>query len=158
MIPAVITDTSIMFFAKGRAWTLAEDHPKFHDVKAILASGSDDIDTVVQMTDVRVAVEAATAGRAVLTDKTLTLDGQELSVAWRKKAVSQPDSLKVLIVNTGDKVRVQGDDDAPDGIYIVGDLDDTDINKRVMVEDEQGEGYFGYVANTSIKEIMRDAA
>ena len=71
--------------------------------------------------------------------------------------VSQPVSLKVLIVNTGDKVRVQGDDDAPDGIYIVGDLDDTDINKRVMVEDEQGEGYFGYVANTSIKEIMRDA-
>jgi hypothetical protein len=65
-------------------------------------------------------------------------------------------SMKVLIVNPGDRVRVQGDEDAPDGIYTVGEVDNNDVNKRVYVESE--EDYFGFVANTAIVEIIKDGA
>jgi hypothetical protein len=153
MIPAVITDTSIMFFARGRPWTLAEDHPKFGEVKVLLRSGTDDADRVVMLCDVRVAVEVATGGQAVLTEEALLLNGRAMSQQWREKATAAPDSMKVLLVHQGDEVRVEGDDDAPDGIYEVGEIDENDINRRVMVTSDLD--YFGYVANTSIKEITK---
>jgi hypothetical protein len=63
--------------------------------------------------------------------------------------------MKVLLVNPGDRVRVEGDEDAPDGIYVVGDIDNNDTDKRVMVESD--EGYLGFVSNASIKDILKDA-
>ncbi|MEH2517396.1 hypothetical protein V1279_002969 [Bradyrhizobium sp. AZCC 1610] len=154
MIPAVITDTSITFFAKGRPWNLSADHPKFSDIKQLLTSGSDDADRAIQLTDVRVAVDAATAGQAALTEEGLFLNGKQMPSIWRDKAVAAPDSMKVLLVYPGDRVRVEGDEDAPDGIYTVGEVDNNDADKRVYVESE--EDYFGFVANTSIKEIVEE--
>jgi hypothetical protein len=155
MIPNVINDASILFIANGRPWTLAADHPKFNDVKALLVSGTDDADQLIKLTDVRVAVEAATGGQAVLTDDALYLNGEVLSPQWREKAAEQPDAMRVLLVNPGDVVRVEGDEDAPDGIYTVGEVDNKDVNRRVYVESE--EDYFGFVANASIKEIIEKA-
>ncbi|ARQ95239.1 hypothetical protein [Bradyrhizobium phage BDU-MI-1] len=152
MIASVVTDTSIFFIAKGRPWTLAADHPAFSDVKQRLAAGSTDEDELVRMADVRVAVNDATAGRAVLSEDGLFLDGEQLPPAWQAKAAEQPSAMRVLIVNPGDRVRVEGDEDAPDGEYTVGDVDNDDVDKRVMVESE--EGYLGFVANASIKEIL----
>jgi len=154
MIPAVITDTSITFIAKGRPWTLAADHPKFDLVKSLLQSGSDDADAVVNLTDVRVAVEAATGGQAVMTEEALFLNGQALPEQWHAKAAEAPETMRVLIVHPGDRVRVEGDDDAPDGIYTVGDVDDTDVEKRIYVDSD--EDYFGFVANASIKKILKE--
>ncbi|SHH04252.1 hypothetical protein [Bradyrhizobium erythrophlei] len=154
MIPSIITDTSITFIARGRPWVLAGDHPKFTQVKDLLQSGSAEADQLVQLSDVRVAVEAATEGAAVLSEEGLFLNGEKLSEAWEHKAHAAPDSIKVLLVNPGDRVRVQGDEDAPDGIYTVGEVDNADCDKRVYVESD--EDYFGFVANTSIKDILRD--
>lgn len=154
MIANVITDTSIFFIAKGRPWTLAVDHPAFADVKARLTEGCDNEDELVRLTDVRVAVDHATEGRAVLSEDGLFLDGEQLPPAWYKKASAEPDEMKILIVSPGDQVRVEGDEDAPDGEYTVGDVDNDDIEKRVMVESE--DGYLGFVANASIKEIIKD--
>ncbi|WP_316207484.1 hypothetical protein [Bradyrhizobium sp. SZCCHNR3118] len=154
MIPSVITDTSITFIARGRPWTLAADHAHFERVKDLLTSGSDDQDTIVRLADVRVAVEEASQGVAVLTDQGLYLNGEQLSAAWAEKTVAEPESAKVLAVTPGDRVRVEGDEDAPDGIYTVGDVDNSDVDKRVYVESD--EDYFGFVANTSIKDILRD--
>ena len=154
MIPSIITDTSITFIAKGRPWVLAGDHPKFSEIKTLLQSGSDNADQLVQLADVRVAVEAATQGAAVLSDEGLFLNGEKLSEEWEQKAQAAPDSMKVLIVSPGDRVRVQGDEDAPDGIYTVGEVDNNDVNKRVYVESD--EDYFGFVSNLSIKEIIKD--
>jgi hypothetical protein len=154
MIASVITDTSIFFIAKGRPWTLAVDHPAFSRVKALLTAGSEDEDEVVRLTDVRVAVNDATEGRAVLQEEGLFLDGEQLPPAWHAKATSEPDAMRVLIVSPGGRVRVEGDEDAPDGEYVVGDVDNDDTDKRVMVESE--EGFLGFVANTSIKEIIKD--
>jgi hypothetical protein len=154
MIASVITDTSIVFIARGRPWTLAVDHPSFNQVKARLTEGCDDEDEIVRMTDARVAVNDATQGRATLSEDGLFLDGEQLPPAWQDKAVAEPSSMKVLLVNPGDRVRVEGDEDASDGIYVVGDIDNNDTDKRVMVESE--EGYLGFVANTSIKEIIKD--
>ncbi|MCA1379474.1 hypothetical protein I6F34_01395 [Bradyrhizobium sp. BRP05] len=156
MIPSIITDTSITFIAQGRPWVLAADHPKFGDIKELLKSGTDNADQLVRLADVRVAVEAATEGAAVLSDDGLFLNGERLSQEWEAKAVAAPDSMKVLIVNPGDRVRVQGDEDAPDGVYTVGEVDNNDVNKRVYVESD--EDYFGFVANTSIVEILKEAA
>jgi hypothetical protein len=105
-------------------------------------------------TDVRIAVDAATDGQAILTEDALIFKGEKLSNEWREKAAAAPDAMKVLLVNPGDKVRVQSDEDAPDGIYIVGEVDNKDVDKRVYVESD--EDYFGFVANTSIKEIIRE--
>jgi len=159
MIRSVITDTSIFFIAKGRPWTLAADHPAFSLVKDRLASGCDDEDEVVRLTDVRVAVNDATEGRAVLTEDGLTLDGEQMPEAWHLKAVAEPDSMKVLVVSPGDRVRVEGDEEAKDGIYIVGDVDNADVEKRVMVESEDPDAedwFMGFVANTSIKQIIKE--
>ena len=154
MIASVITDTSIFFIAKGRPWTLAMDHPAFDLVKARLAEGCDDEDEIVRLTDVRVAVNDATEGRAVLSEDGLILDGEVLPTAWHLKAIAEPDAMRVLVVSPGNRVRVQGDEDAPDGEYTVGDVDNDDVDKRVMVESE--DGYLGFVANASIKEIIKD--
>ena len=156
MIPSIIADTSITFIAKGRPWVLAADHPKFGDIKELLRSGTDDAERLCQLADVRVAIDAATEGAAVLSDDGLFLHGEKLSEEWEAKAVTAPDSMKVLIVSPGDRVRVQGDEDAPDGIYTVGEVDNNDVNKRVYVESD--EDYFGFVANTSIVEILKEAA
>ena len=75
----------------------------------------------------------------------------ELSVEWREKAAAAPDTMKVLLVHPRDKVRVESDED---GVYVVGDVDNADVDKHVYVE--SNEDYFGFVANTSIKEIIRE--
>jgi hypothetical protein len=154
MISSVVSNNSIFFIARGKPWTLAVDHPAFEKVKALLAAGSEDEDEIIRLTDVRVAVNDATGGRAVLSEDALLLDGEQLPPAWHAKATAQPDAMRVLIVSPGDRVRVEGDDDAPDGEYTVGDVDNDDTDKRVMVESE--DGYLGFVANTSIKEIIKD--
>jgi len=156
MIPRVITDTSIMFIARGQPWTLAADHGNFETVKALLLEGIDDEDRLIHLTDVTMAVADVTEGRVTLTEDGVTLDGQQLSQDWMKLAVEKPDAMKVLVVRKGDRVRVHGDRDAPDGIYIVGEVDNDDAEKRIYVEDEAGEDFFGYVDNTSIKEILND--
>lgn len=159
MIPSVITDTSITFIARGRPWTLAADHTHFEKVKELLTSGSDDSDEIVRLADVRVAVEEHSGGAATLTEDGLYLAGEQLPQAWLYKACVEPDAAKVLAVTPGDRVRVEGDEDAPDGIYTVGEVDNTDVDKRVYVEPvDNDEDYFGFVANTSIVEIIRDAA
>jgi hypothetical protein len=154
MIASVITGTSIFFIAKSRPWTLAADHPSFGLVKARLSDGCTDEDELVRLADVRVAVNDATEGRAVLSEDGLFLDGQQLPPAWHVKATETPAAMKVLLVSLGDRVRVEGDEDAPDGIYTVGEVDNNDADKRVYVESD--EDYFGFVANTSIKEIIRE--
>jgi hypothetical protein len=154
MIASVITDTSIFFIARGQPWTLAVDHPSFEQIKARLADGCEDEHELVRLADVRVAVTDATDGRAVLSEDGLFLDGEQLPPAWEEMATAQPEATKVLIVSPGNQVRVEGDEDAPDGIYTVGDVDNDDVEKRVMVESE--DGYLGFVANASIKEIIKD--
>ena len=154
MIASVITDTSIFFIAKSRPWTLAADHPSFGLVKARLSDGCTDEDELVRLADVRVAVNDATEGRAVLSEDGLFLDGEQLPSAWHAKAAETPGAMKVLLVSPGHRVRVEGDEDAPDGIYTVGEIDNNDADKRVYVESD--EDYFGFVANTSIKEIIRE--
>lgn len=159
MIPSVITDTSITFIARGRPWTLAADHTHFEKVKELLTSGSDDSDAIVRLADVRVAVGEHSQGVATLTEEGLYLNGEQLSDAWLYKACAEPDAVKVLVVAPGDRVRVEGDEDAPDGIYTVGDVDNGDVDKRVYVEPvDNDEDYFGFVANTSIVEIIKDVA
>jgi hypothetical protein len=112
-----------------------------------------DIDKAIRLTDVRIAVDFATEGMAVLTEEAIIVNGETLSNEWREKAAAAPDAMKVL-VNPGDRVRVEGDEDAPDRIYVVGEVDNADVDKRVYVESD--EDYFGFVANTSIKEIIRE--
>jgi hypothetical protein len=103
---------------------------------------------------VRIAVDFATEGMAVLTEEALIVNGETLSNEWREKAAAAPDATKVLLVNPGDRVRVEGDEDAPDRIYVVGEVNNADVDKRVYVESD--EDYFGVVANTSIEEIVRE--
>jgi hypothetical protein len=119
-----------------------------------LTDGSDDEEELVRLTDVRVAVDHVTEGRAVLSEEGLFLDGEQLPPAWYAKASAEPEQMKVLIVSPGDRVRIEGDEDAPDGGYTVGDFDRDDLDKTVMIESD--EGFLGFVANTSIKEIIKD--
>jgi hypothetical protein len=156
MIPRIITDTAITFVAKGQAWVLAADHPAFEEVKKLLIDDTDDVDQLVRLSDVRVAVNDVTQGQAVLSEDGLFLNGVQLPDEWAAKAAEQPEATRVLLVSPGDTVRVEGDEDAPDGIYTVGEVDDTDVNKRIYVESE--DDYFGFVDNASIKEIIQKRA
>ncbi|WP_316196670.1 hypothetical protein [Bradyrhizobium sp. SZCCHNS3053] len=153
MIANVITDSSIFFIARARPWTLAVDHLHFQRIKTLLMNGCDDEDELVRLADARIAVSDFTDGRAVLSEEGLFLDGDQLPLVWERRAATEPEVLKVLVVNPGDRVRVEGDEDAPDGLYTVGDVDNTDIEKRVMVESE--DGFLGFVSNSSIKEILK---
>lgn len=156
MIPHIITDTSITFIARARPWVLASDHPHFTDVRDLLRSNTDNAEELVRLSDVRENVAGVTEGRAMLSEEGVFLDGEKIDDAWAAKAAADPDSLKVLVVVAGDKVRIEGDEDAPDGIYIVGAVDNEDVDKRIYVEDEAGIDFFGYVPNESIKAIIRD--
>lgn len=104
------------------------------------------------MVDVRIAVQESSDGKVVLNEDGAYLEGVELPKPWQSALAQYPQSARVLLVSPGDRVRVEGDEDAPDGIYVVGECDDGDVEKRVYVESE--EDYFGFVANTSIKEII----
>lgn len=154
MIPRIVTDASITFFARGKPWTLSSDHPHFEEVRDRLLADETDEAAIIRLADVRFAVEDSTGGRASLTEEGLFLDGEALPKAWADKATVSPDSLGVLLVHPGDRVRVEGDEDAPDGIYVVGEVDDGDVDKRVYVESE--DDFFGYVANESIKEVLKE--
>jgi hypothetical protein len=154
MITSVISSNSIMFFARGRPWHLAADHPSFAEVKAMLSSGSADEDKIVRLVDVRVAVSDATEGKARLTEEGLFFEGEKLSDGWQGAAFANPGALKALIISPGQRIRVEGDEDCPDGIYTVTDVDDTDFSKRIYIETE--EDFLGYISNTSIKEIIKD--
>src|SRR5687768_10897836 len=81
MIPSIITDTSITFIAQGRPWVMASDHPKFADIKTMLQSGNCDESAIIRLTDVRVAVEDATKGAAVLSEDGLFLNGEKMPKA-----------------------------------------------------------------------------
>lgn len=155
MIPRIVSDASIIFVARGQTWTLAADHPHFTEVRTLLLADEEDADKLVRLADIRVAVADATGGHAVLSEEGLFVDGEAMPEAWHRRACEAPDSTRVLIVRPGDRVRVEGDDDAPDGIYTVGDVDNDDVNKRVYVESE--DDYFGFVANTSVTEILQEA-
>jgi hypothetical protein len=154
MIPSIISDASIIFVARGQPWTLATDHPRYAEIRRLLLNGETDEDKLIRLADVRVAVEEVTEGRAQLTEEGLFLDGEALPEKWHQKAINDPDATRALLINPGDRVRVEGDADAPDGIYTVGEIDNDDVNKRVYVESE--DDYFGFVANGSIKEIIHD--
>jgi hypothetical protein len=156
MIPNIITDTSITFIARGLPRILAMDHPKFTEIKEMLTSGSDDVDTILALSDPRVAVEQNTDGVVTLNEEGMFLGDEKLPETWEQRAVASPASLKILTANAGDRVRIEGDEDAPDGIYTIGDVDNQDCDKRVYVESD--EDYFGFVANTSIKEIIKEAS
>lgn len=153
MIPCVITDASIMFVARGRPWTLAADHPHFATIREMLEAEGTGEDDLVRLADVTVAVSDATQGHVQLTEAGVFVDGEAMPAAWMDKAIACPTELGVLLVHPGDRVRVEGDEDAPDGTYTVGDVDNTDTAKRVYVESE--DDYFGFVANHSIKEIVQ---
>jgi hypothetical protein len=153
MIPRVITDTTITFIAKGRPWMLAMDHPQFAMIRDALIAGETDEDTLVHLVDIRVAISAATGGKTELTEFGLTFNGELMSSAWTERAKSAPESLRVLLVEIGDQVRIVGDSDAPDGVYPVGDVDFTDAANSIFIESD--DGFLGFVANTSIKEIIK---
>jgi hypothetical protein len=152
MIPCIISDNSITFIARGTTWSLATDHPNFRAVKLLLESGSASEDQVIHLSDVTVAVSDATGGQAELTDEGLFLNGSLLPDSWADKAFSAPGSMRVLLVKAGDQIRVEGDEDAPDGVYVVGEVDDADVDKRIYVESD--DGFFGYIANEAVKEII----
>jgi hypothetical protein len=152
MIAYDATNSSVIFVARGQPWSLASDHPNFGKVRELLVGGCQDEDRLIKLVDVRVAVSEASDGRVSISEDALTVDGEALPEAWRQKALREPDATRVLIVKPGDRVRVEGDEDAPDGEYTVGDVDNGDIDKRIYVESE--DDYFGFVANTSIKEIL----
>jgi hypothetical protein len=152
MIPHITNAGSITFFAYGVPYVIAHDHPNFATVRELLASGSDDEDLAVRLADVTVAVKEATDGRGELTEEGLIIDGTMMPAAWNRVAVETPEETRVLLVSVGDLVRVEGDEDAPDGVYTVGDVDNDDTSKRVMVESD--EGFFGFVANAAIKEVV----
>jgi hypothetical protein len=156
MIPYDISDASILFIARGKSWSLAVDHANFRAVRELLRAGEDDEDKLIHLVDIKTAVQDATDGRAQITESSLIVDGEAMPEAWRLKAIQAPEATKVLLVHEGDRVRVEGDEDAPDGIYTVGSVDNDDVSKRVYVESE--DDYFGFVANTSIKEILQPEA
>lgn len=152
MIPRIITDCSITFFARGKRFLLAGDHPNFETVKQLLTSGHEDEDQLVRLTDVRIAVSDATNGAAELVDGDLVLNGEKMCHDWFLKAVASPSETKILLIKPGDTVLVEGDEEAPDGEYTVGDVDDDDVDKRIFIESE--DGFLGFVPNASIKSIV----
>ena len=151
MIPHTISDRSLTFFA-GRFYTVGDEHPHFSTILERLRSGVSEGAELARLADVRVAVSDATDGRVEITEDEIIVEGQSMGEAWHAKAMTDPESTRVLLVKAGDRVRVEGDEDAPDGVYTVGDVDNADVEKRVYVESD--EDYFGFVANTSIKEIV----
>lgn len=152
MLPQIVNDQSIMFFADGQPWTVGADHVHFERIRDLLVSGSEDVRLLTRLCDVRIAVEDATGGRGQLTEDGLFIDGAAFPEAWAKRAIEAPEDTRVLLVKPGDRIRVSGDTDAEDGIYTVGDVDDSDIGARVYVESE--DGFFGFVQNASIAEIL----
>lgn len=152
MIKSVVTDASISFVARDQLWFLAKDHGNFDRVRDLLIHNTDDADLLIRLTDFQEAVSLESDGDVALDEDGLKIGGEILSQAWMDKALADPSCVRILTVKPGDRVRIEGDEDAPDGIYLVGDVDNADINKRVYVESD--EDYFGYVANSSIKEIL----
>jgi len=153
MIPRVINAGSIMFVALRKQKIVASDHPNFDAIREYLISGGDDERHLLSLADVTFAVQESSEGLVRLNENGIYFDGNRISDEWAEKAVQDPKSLRVFTISVGDRVRVEGDEDAPDGVYVVGDVDNTDTGKRIYVESE--EDYFGFVSNESIKEIIK---
>lgn len=151
MIPFTISGRSVSFFA-GCFFTVFEDHPYYDKIMEMLRSGVDDADELAKIADVQYAVEQATAGHVKVTEGELVVDGEVMPAVWHDAAIANPESTRFLLIKPGQQIRVEGDEEAPDGVYTVSAVDNEDVAKRIYIETD--EGFFGFVANDAIKEVI----
>lgn len=156
MIPCAINDTGLVFFLRGRPHAVASDHPRY---AAILEAVRDPATTPERIGDILDRAGAivrrasgqirAEGGYLYLRDST-----EPLGSHWEAALLEDGNDtlLDILLARPGDRIRVVGDEDCPDGTYRVEDLDLQDANATLYVEDP--EGYLGYVQNTSIQEVI----
>lgn len=158
MFPHVITGNTIMFMIAGDVFNVSDDHPYFHEILAMLNGGVDTdaaADQLRSMADKREAVSIASGGSVKLgADGAVLVDGEAMPEAWTEAITADPKLATILTVKIGDQVRIEGDEDAPDGVYTVADLDNDDTGKRLYVESDE-EGFFGFVDNAAFKGVVQ---
>jgi hypothetical protein len=152
MIPRIITDTNITFFARGAVWTVNDDDLAFDAILDMLNNGCEDEEALIARLDPWSEVKRLGGGRMEVVANRLFRDGMRLPHSWTYRLRQHPELAVSLLARVDDTVRVEGDEDCPDGLYTVVGVDDHDTERRVYLETE--DGFFGFVANTSIKEVV----
>jgi hypothetical protein len=150
-VPHMIGSGGVTFMARGRTWSVAPDNPNYETLTNLITSGCMDESRLIGMTSTYEAIITQGAGRLALVEGGLALDGELLPMAWFTALARQADLVPVLLARVGDKVTVQGDEDAPDGVYAVAGVDNADPTSRIYLETE--EGFFGYVKSNAIKGV-----
>lgn len=159
MFPHVITGNSIMFMVDGDVFNVSDDHPLFAEIHDVLTNEQhwqgDVANRLRAMADKREAVSIVSDGMVRLADDgSVLLNGEAVPEAWNSVVAADPAQAAILTIKVGDQVRIEGDEDAPDGVYTVADLDNEDTGKRLYVESDE-EGYFGFVNNTAFKGLVQ---
>ena len=150
-VPHVLNAGSLIFIAQGKTWSVGSDNPNFALLIRLIQEGIMDEDRLVSLTSTKQLVLQVGGDRLKVENGTLLLDGVAMPNAWYRILFDKPDLAHVLLIRKGDSVRIEGDEDAPDGTYAVSDLDDTDPDQRVYIE---GDTFFGFPKTSSIKEII----
>jgi hypothetical protein len=120
-------------------------------MKTLMRTGILDEARYILLADPSLLDLSGTGGRLVLEGGQLVLDGKVLDRKWTRSILDNPLLIQVLLAKVGDRVVVQGDEDAPDGEYPVMAIDETDLLQRIYLETE--DGFFGYVKSSAIREV-----
>lgn len=155
MIPHVINDAGLTFIARGRPHVVSREHIAFDQIKAALMAGTATPDDISDLRDPLEALFRKSGGRFCMEYGEFCFDGEPLSQSWVELLENSPslDHIRILEIREGSRIRVEGDDDCPDGTYTVAGIDPNDVWSRAYVEDDEV-GFYGYPKNSSIKEVI----
>ena len=152
MIPHSITDTGLVFIARGRTYPITRDNHAFETIRKILLDGSATEDVLIRGVDICRTMLEVSGGRVTTQDDHVRLDGVILPGVWCRQVIDDPTMARLLIIEVGQKIRIESDEDAPDGVYEVKGIDPVDVERRFYLEED--DGFFGYISNSSVKEIV----
>jgi hypothetical protein len=150
-VPHKISDERVQFYLRGKIYEIEASNPNFEIMKTLMRTGILDEARYILLADPSLLDLSGTGGRLVLEGGQLVLDGKVLDRKWTRSILDNPLLIQVLLAKVGDRVVVQGDEDAPDGEYPVMAIDETDLLQRIYLETE--DGFFGYVKSSAIREV-----
>lgn len=120
MIPCTLSDHSAIFFAGGKQYTIAVDHPNFDDILAAIVI--EDVNKVLSLVDLKKTFIKKTFGKVIIdSDDRVWVNGREVSyyLAERILKNSEKYSEKLIepLIKFTEKLSENPDEDVHNDLY-----------------------------------------
>lgn len=85
MIPFNISDNSVTFYARGRAYHILDDNPSFNEAREALLTSTADVDTLIAYADIGAGLRRVSNGRFEVTNDCVLFKGNPVDNYFTQK-------------------------------------------------------------------------